>query len=149
MAGLRPEPACPATAKNPISANALVTAGLTLAGLNQLPDRTPFENPDVMKLPKADPVCPLSMFSNPAMPVVAVFDPGANGLTPAAGAAMLCSALGTVDTTCDSVDCTPALDDVPVAWATAPDWLAAAAALVVSGADLNGVTVEAAADDPA
>ena len=145
-----PKPS-PATAKNPISANALVTAGLMLAGFNQLPERTPFESPEVMKLPKADPVCPLSMFKNPAIPVVAVFDPGANGLTPAAdiGDAIPCSALGSEETTCDSVDCTPALDDVPVAWATVPAWLAALAALVVSGGEPNGVTVEAAAEDPA
>ena len=134
-----------------MSAKALVTAGLTLAGLNQLPERTPFENPEVMKLPKADPVCPESMFKNPAIPVVAVFEPGANGLVLAAGIgdAMLCSAVGIVETTCDSVDCTPALDDVPVAWATVPAWLAAPAALVVSGGELNGVTVDAAAEDPA
>ena len=114
-----------------------------------MPERKPFDSPEVMKLPKADPVCPLSMFKNPAMPVVAVFEPGAKGLVPAAGAAMLCSALGTDDTTCDSVDCTPALDDVPAACATVPPWLAAPAALVVSGGVLNGVTVEAAAEDPA
>ena len=116
-----------------------------------MPERIPFENPEVMKLPKADPVCPLSIFKNPAIPVVAVFDPGANGLVLAAdiGDASPCRVLGIVETTCDSVDCTPAPDDVPVAWATAPLWLAAPAALVVSGGEPNGVTVAAAADDPA
>lgn len=135
-----------------MSAKALVTAGLTLAGLTQLPERNPFHNAELpKKLPKAEPVCPLRRFKNPAIPVVAVFEPGANGLVPAAdiGDAMPCSALGTVETTCDSVDCTPALDDVPVAWATVPAWLAAPAALVVSGGEPNGVTVAAAADDPA
>src|SRR5271165_5724277 len=134
-----------------MSAKALVTAGLMLAGLNQLPERTPFDSPEVIKLPTADPVCPLNMFKNPAIPVVAVFDPGANGLVPAAdsGDESPCSALGIAETTCDSVDCTPALDDVPVAWATVPAWLAAPAALVVSGGEPNGVTVEAAADDAA
>jgi len=115
MAGLRPPTLWPATAKNPISANALVTAGLTLAGLNQLPERNPFDSPELMKLPKEDLVSPSSMFKNPAIPVVAVFVPGAKGFTPAVGAAMLCRALGSDDTTCDSVDCTPAPDDVPVA----------------------------------
>jgi hypothetical protein len=38
---------------------------------------------------------------------------------------------------------------VPVAWATVPAWLAAPAALVVSGGEPNGVTVEAAAEAPA
>ena len=37
-----------------MSPNALVTAGLMLAGLSQLPERIPFENPEVKKLPKAD-----------------------------------------------------------------------------------------------
>jgi hypothetical protein len=132
-----------------MSPNAVVTAGLMLAGLNQFPERNPFDSPEVMKLPNADPVCPLSIFNNPAIPVVAVFDPGANGFTPAAGVAIPCRALGSEETTCESVDCTPALDDVPVACATVPAWLAAPAALVVSGGELNGVTVEAAADDPA
>jgi hypothetical protein len=67
----------------------------------------------------------------------------------AAGDAMLCSALGSPETTCESVDCTPALDDVPVAWATVPAWLAVPAALVVSGGEPNGVTVAAAAEAPA
>ena len=79
--------------------------------------------------PTADPLCPLRRFRNPAIPVVAVFDPGANGLTPPeaddSGDASSCSALGTVDITCDSVDCTPVPVDVPVAWAAAPAWLAA------------------------
>jgi hypothetical protein len=111
-----PKPS-PATAKNPISANALVTAGLMLAGLNQLPERNPFPIAEFMRLPTADPLCPLRKFKNPAIPVVAVFDPGAKGLTGAVdiGAAIPCSALGSDDTTCDSVDCTPAPDDVPVA----------------------------------
>ena len=124
---------------------------MMLAGLNQLPERIPFANPEVMKLPKADPLSPLRRFSNPEIPVVAVFDPGANGFVPAAdiGDASPCRVLGTVETTCDSVDCTPALDDVPVAWATAPAWLAAPPALVVCGGELNGVTVAAAAEEPA
>ena len=67
----------------------------------------------------------------------------------ATGDARFCSAGGTVEITCDSVDCTPALDDVPAAWATAPVWFAAPAALVVSDGELNGVTVAAAAEDPA
>ena len=33
-------------------------------------------------VPKADPVCPSRRFSNPEIPVVAVFDPGANGSDP-------------------------------------------------------------------
>ena len=41
------------------------------------------------------------------------------------------------------------LDEVPAAWVTALPWLAAPAALVVSGGDLNGVTVAATADVPA
>lgn len=150
-AGFRPEPACPATAKNPISPNAVVTAGLMLAGLSQLPDRTPLESPEAKNEPMDEPVCPSSMFKNPAIPVVAVFDPGAKGLTPLAdiGDASPCNVLGTEEITCDSADCVPALDDVPAACATASPWLAAPAALVVSGGDLNGATAEAAADEPA
>jgi hypothetical protein len=129
----------------------LVTAGTTLAGFTQLPERNPLAIVEFNKLPTADPLCPLRKFSNPEIPVVAVFDPGANGLVPAAdiGDASSCRVLGTVETTCDSVDCTPALDDVPVAWATAPTWLAAPPALVVCGGELNGVTVAAAAEEPA
>ncbi|MGA8126722.1 MAG: hypothetical protein WB967_21330, partial [Mycobacterium sp.] len=69
--------------------------------MNQLPERIPLENPEVMKLPKADPVCPLRRFSSPAIPVVAVFDPGAKGLTPSeadeSGDESPCSVLGTVE----------------------------------------------------
>lgn len=122
MDGLRPSPPGPTTAKKPMSAKALVTAGLMLAGLTHCPDVNPFINVEFKKVPKADPVCPSRRFSNPEIPVVAVLDPGANGLDPtdAAGAddigdARLCSALGTVETTCDSVDCTPVPADVPVA----------------------------------
>jgi hypothetical protein len=120
-----------------------------LAGFTQFPERNPFPIAEFKRPPTADPLCPLRRFRNPAIPVVAVFEPGAKGLTPAVGAAMLWSAFGSEDTTCDSVDCTPALDDVPAACATVPPWLAAPAALVVSGGVLNGVTVEAAAEDPA
>jgi hypothetical protein len=134
-----------------MSPNELVTAGSTLAGFTQLPERNPLAIVEFNKLPTADPLCPLRKFNNPEIPVVAVLDPGANGLVPAAdsGDESPCSALGTVETTCDSVDCTPALDDVPVAWATAPAWLAAPPALVVCGGELNGVTVAAAAEEPA
>jgi hypothetical protein len=152
MAGLRPAPE-PATAKNPISPNAPVVDPTRLAGFTQLPERNPFESPEVMKEPKADPFSPSRPFKNPAIPVVAVFDPGAKGLTPTeaddSGEESPCNALGIVVTTCDSVDCTPALAEVPVAWLTAPAWLAAAAWLVVCGGELNGVTVAAAADEPA
>jgi hypothetical protein len=61
----------PATAKNPMSAKALVTAGLTLAGFTQLPDRKPFMKPELKNEPKDEPVDPLSKFSNPEIPVVA------------------------------------------------------------------------------
>src|SRR5581483_6980878 len=116
-----------------MSPNAVVTAELMLAGFTQLPDRNPFIKPELRKLPTAVPVWPSSMFRNPEMPVVAVFEPGAKGLlAPDSGEANPCRAVGSAETTCDSVDCTPALDDVPVAWATAPAWLAAADALVVS-----------------
>jgi hypothetical protein len=151
MAGLSPAGPPSSSVKNPISPIALVTAGVKLDGFAQLPERKPFPIAEFKKLPAADPLCPLKRFNNPEIPVVAVFDPGANGLDPAAdiGDASPCSALGIVETTCDSVDCTPALDDVPVAWATVPAWLAAPAALVVSGGEPNGVTVDAAAEDPA
>jgi hypothetical protein len=134
-----------------MSPKALVTAGLMLAGFTQFPDRNPFADAEFMKPPKADPLCPENRFNNPAMPVVAVFDPGAKGLVPDAdiGDASPCNVLGTVETTCESADCAPALDDVPAAWLTAPPWLEAPAALVVSGGVLNGVTVAAAAEEPA
>ena len=124
-----------------------------LAGFTQLPERNPFANPELAKEPKADPVCPSRRFSSPAIPVVAVFDPGAKGLTPAeaddSGEARLCSELGTVETTCDSVDCTPLVVAVPVAWATAPSWPAVPAGLAVSGGALSAGTVAAAAEAPA
>ena len=70
-------------------------------GFTQLPDRNPFESPEVMKEPKADPLSPSRPFKNPAIPVVAVFDPGAKGLTEAAdsGEERPCSVLGTVEIT--------------------------------------------------
>ena len=121
-----------------------------LARFTQLPERNPFANPELAKEPKADPVCPSRRFSSPAIPVVAVFDPGAKGLTPAeaddSGDERPCSVLGTVEITCDSVDCTPLVVAVPVAWATAPSWPAVPAGLAVSGGALNGVTSAAAAD---
>jgi hypothetical protein len=104
-----------------MSPNALVTAGLTTAGLQKADDVNPFKKVEFKKVPIADPVCPSRRFSNPEIPVVVIFDPGANGLDPPAaagaddiGAARPCSVLGTVDTTCDSVDCTPVPVDMPV-----------------------------------
>ena len=38
------------------------------------------------------------------------------------GDARLCSAVGTVEINCDSVDCTPVPVDVPAAWVTAAAW---------------------------
>ena len=80
-----------------ISANALVTAGLTKAGLTYPPETNPFDKPELRKVPTDDPLEPSRPFNNPAIPVVAVFDPGANGFTPAAdiGDESPCSALGT------------------------------------------------------
>jgi hypothetical protein len=37
----------------------------------------------------------------------------------AAGDARFCSAVGTAEVSCDSIDCTPAPVDVPAAWVTA------------------------------
>jgi hypothetical protein len=134
-----------------ISANALVTAGLTKAGLTYPPETNPFDKPELRKVPTDDPLEPSRPFNNPAIPVVAVFDPGANGFTPAAdiGDESPCSALGTEETTCDSVDCTPLPVDAPVAWATAPAWPAVPAGLAVSGGELNDVTAAATAEEPA
>jgi hypothetical protein len=82
---------------------------------------------------------------------VAVFEPGAKGLTAADdnGDASPCSELGTLEMTCDSVDCTPLVVAVPVAWATAPAWSAVPAGLAVSGGAFNDGTVAAAAEAPA
>jgi hypothetical protein len=102
------------------------------------------------KLPRADPFSPSKPFNSPASPVVAVFDPGAKGLVPTEaddnGDASPCSELGTLETTCDSVDCTPLVVAVPVAWATAPAWPAVPAGLAVSGGALSAGTVVASAD---
>jgi hypothetical protein len=55
------------------------------------------------------------------------------------GDARLCSVVGTVETSCDSVDCTvPA--ELPAAWAPAAPCAANPAELVVCGAAVNGVT---------
>ena len=45
-----------------------------------------------------------------------------------------------MDISCDSVDCTPALVDVPVVWAAAVACAANPAGLAVCGAAVNGVT---------
>ncbi len=149
-AGLKPALE-PATAKNPISPNAPVVVSITEDGFTQLPERNPFASPELMKEPKADPVEPLRVFNNPAIPVVAWFEPGAKGLTAADdnGDESPCSELGTLEITCDSVDCTPLVVAVPVAWATAPAWSAVPAGLAVSGGAFNGGTVAAAAEAPA
>jgi hypothetical protein len=105
IVGLRPAPPGPSTDKKPMSAKALVAAGLMIAGLQNAEDVNPFRNVEFKKVPKADPVCPSRRFSNPEIPVVAVFDPGANGLDPAdaaaddIGDASPRSAVGTVDIT--------------------------------------------------
>jgi len=111
----------------------------------------PFANVEFRNVPAADPVCPSRTFNNPEIPVVAVFDPDAKGLDPADdnGDASPCSALGTEETTCDSVDCTPLPVDALVAWATAPTWPAVPAGLAVSGGELNGGTAAATAEEPA
>jgi hypothetical protein len=57
-----------------------------------------------------------------------------------AGDARLCSVVGIVEISCDSVDCTPVPVDVPVAAATAAPCAADPAPLVVCGAAVNGVT---------
>ena len=64
------------------------------------------------------------------------------------GDAMLCSAVGRAEVSCDNVACElPA--EVPVAWVTARDCPANAPGLVVGAGAVNGVTFDAAADDPA
>src|SRR5882757_5126998 len=60
----------------------------------------------------------------------------------APGVASPCSAVGTPDISCDSMDCTPAL--LVVAWVRV-----SASALVVGAGSANGVSVDAAADEPA
>ena len=52
-----------------------------------------------------------------------------------------CSAWGTADISCEPLD----VDDC----ATAAPWLPAPAGLVVGGGEVNGVNVDAVADDPA
>jgi hypothetical protein len=65
------------------------------------------------------------------------------------GDARLCSAVVIVEISCDSVDCTPVPVDVPVAWAAAAPCAADPARLVVCGAAVNCVNVEAAVELPA
>ena len=93
-----------------------------LAGFTQLPERNPFINPELKKPPTAVPVWPSSIFNNPAIPVVAVFDPGANGFVPVDdnGEASCCSELVIVDIVCDSDDCTPVPVDAPPDCAIVP-----------------------------
>lgn len=104
---------------------------------------------------KDDTMDPLSIVPNPVVDVAAEVPVRPSGLrspdSPApddvdeVGDARLCS---NVEISCDSDACeVPA--EVPVAWVTAAAALATPAGLVVCGADVNGVNVEAAAEFPA
>lgn len=66
----------------------------------------------------------------------------------AEGDAKLCSVRGVDDISCDKADCALA-GAVPAAWATAPDWPAPPAGLVVCGGALKGSNCAAIAEDPA
>lgn len=79
-----------------------------------------------------------------SQPVVAVFVPGVKGMTSAddSGDESPCNAVGTLEITCDSVDCTPLVVEVPAPWATAPG-------LAVSGGALSAGIVDADAEAPA
>src|SRR5271169_4078826 len=107
---------------------------------------------------------PPTKFSRPSSPVVSLADPGANGLNPPNrsrmpprpvvcdedddGEASPCSALGSAETSCDSVLCwVPA--GVDAAWATAADCAVSPPGLVVCCGSANGVSCVAAADEPA
>jgi len=81
--------------------------------------------------------------------LVSTVDSEVDVVDDAAGDARPCSDEGIDEVSCDSVDCTPAPEDVPTACAVAALWLAAPAALVVDGGDVNAVTLEAAAEVPA
>lgn len=63
----------------------------------------------------------------------------------APGDARFCSVVGIEETSCDSVDCTPAPVDVPATWAPVAPCASNPAALVVCGAAVNGVTFAVAA----
>src|SRR5579875_1574913 len=65
------------------------------------------------------------------------------------GDARFCSAVGTAEVNCDSVDCVLVPAAVPDAWVTAAAWPASPAGLVVCAGAVNGVTLAAAADAPA
>ena len=65
----------------------------------------------------------------------------ADGGSAAADDASPCSAWGTADISCEPLD----VDDC----ATAAAWLPAPAGLVVGGGEVNGVNVDAVADEPA
>jgi hypothetical protein len=112
----------------------------------------PSESPDVSKIPPPgvtivddpfdaveDP--PKSPLRSPESPDVDVDD--------VVGDARFCSDVVIEESSCDSVDCTPVPVAVPVACATAADWLAAPAGLVVAGGGVNAVNREAAAEAPA
>lgn len=66
----------------------------------------------------------------------------------AEGDAKLCSVRGVDDISCAKADCALA-GAVPAAWATAPDWPAPPAGLVVCGGALKGSNCAAIAEDPA
>jgi hypothetical protein len=117
------------------------------------PSKTlPSEIPDVDKIPPPgvvivvdpfDPVedPPRSALRSPESPDVDDVD--------VVGDARPCSDVVIEDSSCDSADCTPVPVGVPVACATAADWLAAPDGLVVDGGGVNAVTLEAAAEAPA
>lgn len=65
------------------------------------------------------------------------------------GEASPCSAVGTVEVTCDSAAWVFVAAEVPVACATAIPCAASAVGLAVWGGGVNGVSVAAAADEPA
>jgi hypothetical protein len=63
------------------------------------------------------------------------------------GDARLCSVVGTVEISCDNVDCAPVPVDVPTAWAPAAACAASPPGLVVCGAAVNDVILAVAAAD--
>lgn len=66
-----------------------------------------------------------------------------------AGAASPCSVCGMANIACDSVAWVFEVADVAVAWATAAPWVASAVGLVVCCGGVNGVNVDAAAEEAA
>ena len=129
-----------------ISANPLVIAGVTIAGLTYEPDTKPFTKLEFRKVPMEFPSAPSKKSRSESSQLAGC------------AAAFVAADIGEVscfnddgidDVSCCSCDCTPAPVLAPFACAIADPCVAWAAGFDVSGGWVNALTDEAAAEVPA